>query len=108
MLIKDLKLAYQKKLKADWRKRSNGEESPLQKYDVGFLHDPQQRNGIPKNILGAYDFYYDNVESQDWGSVHTYKIKVYRKETYAVRVTTDGDDGCAEIYDERGKALCAA
>ncbi len=59
----------------------------------------------PDSVQSSYNFYYENVERADYGSVRLYKVVISKTLTYAVHVTTDGDDGWLEIYGEFGDSL---
>ena len=60
---------------------------------------------FPPSVHAAHDYYLNTVEKQDWGSVSLYKVPVGDQPIYAVRVTTDGDDGWLELYDAQGTEL---
>jgi hypothetical protein len=62
---------------------------------------------LPAEVRAAFDFYFHRVEQEDWGSVAVYRVQTDILETYAVRVTTDGDDGWLEVYDLQGNLLGA-
>ncbi len=62
---------------------------------------------LPKEVREAYDFYKKHVQDEDWGSVRASLVPAAGTKTYAVRVTTDGDDGFLEVYDEKGAFLAA-
>jgi hypothetical protein len=77
-------------------------------YQIAVWQDRQNRSGIPASALAAYDFYVANIEARDIGVVRTYRIPVAAQDTFAVRVTTDGDDGWLEVFDQDGTALGCA
>jgi hypothetical protein len=58
-------------------------------------------------VAAAHAHYKMHVQDQDWGSVRVYRVPTDGPVTYAVRVTTDGDDGYLEVYDEGGTLLVA-
>ncbi len=62
---------------------------------------------LPSSVRAAADFYLKRVEAEDWGSVGVYRVPTALMETYAVRVTTDGDDGWLEVFDLDGRFLGA-
>ncbi len=62
---------------------------------------------LPRPVREAAEYYYNRVEAEDWGSVRVYRVPTDHGETYAVRVTTDGDDGWIEVYDLQGHLLGA-
>ncbi|MGL5807072.1 MAG: hypothetical protein ACRC2R_06785 [Xenococcaceae cyanobacterium] len=65
-------------------------------------------NQLPNSFWESYSFYYTKVSMADFGSVCAFRLIIKEQNTIAVRVTTDGDDGWLEIYDDRGKNLGAA
>jgi hypothetical protein len=67
----------------------------------------EDRGRLPDGVRDAYDYYWKQFEEADLGSARVYRVPSVRKETYAVRVRTDGDDGYLEVYDEKGKFLAA-
>jgi hypothetical protein len=62
---------------------------------------------LPGEVRTAAEYYYDRVEAEDWGSVRVYRVPTDSMDTFAVRVTTDGDDGWLEVYDPQGHFLAA-
>ena len=62
---------------------------------------------LPEAVKQSAEFYFTHVESEDWGSVRVFRVPTPIVETYAVRVTTDGDDGWLEVYDRKGDFLGA-
>ena len=60
---------------------------------------------VPESVQSSYNFYYENVEKADYGSVTLYKVVISKTLSYAVHVSTDGDDGWLEIYGEFGDEL---
>jgi hypothetical protein len=60
---------------------------------------------LPKGVQEAFNFYFKNVETADWGSVGVYKLKVDGQQVYAVHTSTDGDDGYSELFNHAGKRL---
>jgi hypothetical protein len=63
---------------------------------------------LPTAVQDAYSYYQRQVEAKDWGSVYLYAVPILSAQTYAVRTTTDGDDGWLEIYAADGALLGAA
>ena len=82
------------------------EEEFLQSYMIHSLHLPENRTGIPESVLEANDFY--NQHCGNWGGAAVYELNVEGKPTYIVRVSTDGDDGWVEVFNEEGHLLGAA
>lgn len=72
------------------------------------LTNEEERSQIPKTVLDAYDYYFEEVEAADWGSVTASIEKIQDQDIYAVTVRTDGDDGWAELFDQEGQKLGAA
>jgi len=60
---------------------------------------------LPKQVQEAFNFYFNNVEQKDWGSVGVYKTHVDGHVVYAVHTSTDGDDGYTELFNFAGKRL---
>jgi hypothetical protein len=60
---------------------------------------------LPKPVQEAFNFYFNNVEEKDWGSVGVYKAHVDGHVVYAVHTSTDGDDGYTELFNFAGKRL---
>jgi hypothetical protein len=60
---------------------------------------------LPKGVQDAFNFYFKNVEQEDWGSVGVYKAQVDGQTVYAVHTSTDGDDGYTEVFNFAGKRL---
>jgi hypothetical protein len=67
----------------------------------------EDREQLPDAVREAYDFYWKHFEEADIGSARVYRVPAGKKEAFAVRVRTDGDDGYLEVYDEKGKFLAA-
>jgi hypothetical protein len=72
------------------------------------LTDEEERSRVPKSVLDAYDYYVEEVESADWGSVTATIEKIQSQDVFAVTVKTDGSDGWVELFDRDGKKLGAA
>jgi hypothetical protein len=66
-----------------------------------------QRDELPSEVRAAYDFYRRAFEEADIGFARVYRVRAGEKDTYAIRVRTDGDDGYLEVYDERSRFLAA-
>lgn len=62
---------------------------------------------VPQAVREAHGYYKRLIEDADWGSVRIYRVATETADTYAVRVTTDGDDGYLEVYGEDGTFLTA-
>ena len=61
-------------------------------------------DGLPAGVRDALAFYTRNVPAEWWGAPRLLRYD----EFYAVRVTTDGDDGWLEVYALDGSLLGAA
>ncbi|MGH8002821.1 MAG: lamin tail domain-containing protein [Brasilonema sp.] len=72
---------------------------------VKTLGENTEKAAVPESVQSSYNFYYENVERADYGSVRLYKVVISNTFTYAVHVSTDGDDGWLEIYGEFGDEL---
>ena len=71
------------------------------------LNRKKEWKALPEEVRGAAEYYFRRVEAEDWGWVEVYRASTDHGETYAVRVTTDGDDGWIEVYDLEGQLLGA-
>lgn len=56
-------------------------------------------------IQEAFDYYYREVEANDWGSVAIYLNFLYDRYVLVVLTTTDGEDGWVELYSEDGEEI---
>jgi hypothetical protein len=106
---------YQAQYQAYWEiayqaylKNEDLQRELLEEYEIVSWRETQNRPGIPASALVAYDFYFTNIEARDIGSVRTYRVPIAEQDTFAVRVTTDGDDGWLEVFDQHGSTLGAA
>lgn len=70
----------------------------------GYLGEQVEVNDLPTEVKQAYDFYKENVENADWGSVRVYQTSI-TVPVYTVYTSTDGDDGYLEIYSQPGGAI---
>ncbi|MFN8442394.1 MAG: hypothetical protein U0175_16585 [Caldilineaceae bacterium] len=73
-----------------------------------FRLDRSHLPALPVAVQAAHRFYFELVEAADWGNVYLYAVEIAGNHTYAVRVTTDGDDGWLEVFDAQGHLLGAA
>jgi len=64
-----------------------------------------ERDTVPEAVCEAYDYYHQHFAEADIGSPRIYAVAVEGELTYAVRTTTDGDDGYLEVFDEQGALL---
>jgi len=64
---------------------------------------------FPLPVEQAYNYYFENVQEADWGNANLYLLPkgaaISAQMVYVIRVTTDGDDGWVELYDEAGTEL---
>ncbi|MEC4813585.1 MAG: hypothetical protein SAK29_10000 [Scytonema sp. PMC 1069.18] len=81
------------------------EERFLDEYRISFQEYHKARDGLPKSVQEAYNYYFEGVERQDWGNVFLYQVPIENQQIYAVYVKTDGDDGWVELYDCQGIEL---
>jgi hypothetical protein len=87
-----------------------------EEYTRGFLEEHMLRwerwrenqLGLPSEVYDAHLFYIKHFTDEDIGSDRVFKVPIDDAEVFAVRTTTDGDDGYLELYDERGAWLAAA
>jgi hypothetical protein len=84
-----------------------GQSWPLAHCALPSLRQPEHRAGLPAALLEAHDFYVQQIAAQDLGSVHGVTLRVGEQMTFAIAVTTDGDDGWLEIYARDGTLLAA-
>jgi hypothetical protein len=68
----------------------------------------EQQQGLPEEVLQAFNFYDETVMQQDWGSVRIFQLEVAGQSIYVVDTVTDGDDGWLEAYSTQGDLLGAA
>ncbi|MDX2302176.1 MAG: hypothetical protein NW226_05215 [Microscillaceae bacterium] len=109
------RLFYEKELRNFWQARyedhKNNVESEVYFWEQ-YLIDRDQE--LPATIRESIDYYYQSVEEADWGVVRLYFVpestiaegeSEAKKGLYAVRVTTDGDDGWIELFDRQSNEL---
>ncbi len=76
-------------------------------FELSPTAEKQNVDDMPATVREAHGYYKRLIEDADWGSVHIYRVATETADTYAVRVTTDGDDGYLEVYGEDGMFLAA-
>ena len=86
----------------DARENSDDERTFVADLEIGTRLD---FNELPNNVRQAYNFYKQNVEDADFGSVAVYNIPIDNVPVYAVTVVTDGDDGYLEIYSQADEEI---
>jgi hypothetical protein len=96
---------YEARQYAAAQQGADAQERFLDEYTIPREAVEQEAATIPPTVRDAYAYYRGTVEAQDWGSVRLYRVPVGEQPVYAVRVTTDGDDGWLELYDEQGTEL---
>jgi hypothetical protein len=70
------------------------------------LHrDPELFENLPESVRTAYDYYYVHIAKCDLGCVRLCQVPYKNDVTYAIRVSTDGDDGWLEVYDQYGQVI---
>ena len=84
------------------------EKEFLQEYRLLWDNWRENEPGLPDEVYAAHLFYVKHFNDEDIGGDHVFKFAVNRKDVYAVRTTTDGDDTWVELYDGQGKFLAAA
>ena len=62
-------------------------------------------NQFSDNVQEAFRFYFENVELEDFGSVRVYRYSSGIVPIYVVAVSTDGDDGYIEIFNQAGEPI---
>ncbi len=77
----------------------------LHQHMVLSVREQAQPPGIPAAVLESYRFYHQQVEERDSGVVTLAHLPVANLDTFAVWVTTDGDDGWLELFDAQGQEL---
>jgi hypothetical protein len=92
-------------VKRDFEKRSFGTALGT---NMGL---PGVRDTVHESVLESYDFYYRNVEAQNWGSVKVWETASLWRGTVGwitvVEVSTDGDDGYLELFDADGRPIAS-
>jgi len=97
-----LKAHYLAQYKAYCQEKEEGD-----RYDLGRKNRVEEKaiaqlppvvQTLQQQALDQGDSYYANV----------YQLSVNQQLTYAVRVTTDGDDGWLFIFDQQGQMLASA
>lgn len=63
---------------------------------------------LPESVANAYSFYRRNIDERDVGSTRLFRLSMAGSLSYAVRTTTDGDDGWLEVFDGFGRPVGAA
>jgi hypothetical protein len=92
---------YEQELRAYWAEADRG---VLDQYRLESPSGDEQRRHLPRSVQKAYAFYKEQVQDEDWGNVYLLQVPVEGVgPTYAVRVTTDGDDGWLEVFDAQGR-----
>ena len=91
-----------------WRSGVEPAGSLAERLLPGSLVARSAAESAPATVQESLAFYVEHVERADWGSVYLYRVRVAARGIWAVHVSTDGDDGWLEIYDEGGRLLGAA
>jgi hypothetical protein len=102
-----LRKYYARRYRAYVRGKEKDDQSNELGRSAAFVPRKEHR-GLPGEVRTAHAFYWKHFEETDLGSARVWRFVVRKKTYYAVLVTTDGDDGFAEIYDETGALLGAA
>ena len=83
---------------------SNDQEDDNNFLEV-YKRSRQTLAATPSTVQAAHSYYYENVESADWGSVRLYFVPLGEHGFFVVRTTTDGDDGWIELFGQDGVEL---
>ena len=87
---------------------SDPDDFVLYHYAVMAVRETAEPPGIPPAVLESYRFYIQEVEDRDCGVVTLSQVPIDDQDTFAVFVTTDGDDGWLEVFDSTGAILGTA
>lgn len=72
---------------------------------------PGVRQTVHESVLESFDFYYHNVQAQDWGSVKVWETaSIWQSQVEwitVIEVSTDGDDGYLELFDNEGRPIAS-
>lgn len=77
------------------------DEGFLEKEAFDFYRHPEMLQELPETVVAAYNYY----SEYHIGHTRVCKIQCGEVATYAVCVSTDGDDGWLEIYNECGHQI---
>lgn len=106
--IERIRQLYEQVLLDHWETRYRAytrgyetDEEFLDGYELSDLQD------APRRVQQASEFYQLHVQQKDWGTVQVFALPTEDGDTYAVYVTTDGDDGWIEVYDTQGELVGA-
>lgn len=83
-------------------KEPDEDEELLGRYTLDLRRHPEMLENLPESIRGAYNYYDARIAKCGLGCVRVSLVPYSNDFTYAVRVSTDGDDGWLEIYDQHG------
>jgi len=81
------------------------DEELLGKCTLDFRRDPELLENLPESVRTAYDYYHIHISEGDLGCVRLCQVPYENDVTYAIRVSTDGDDGWLEVYDHCGQIV---
>ncbi len=70
-----------------------------------FRRNPELFESLPESVRTAYNYYREKIAKPDLGAVVVCKVAYENDVTYAIRVSTDGDDGWLEVYDFYGQEI---
>lgn len=102
-LYEELYRSHQQAAKEASLRGEDYEQYLLEEYDLRVFQHPEMLEPLPETIRIAYAPYAENLAY--WARL----CKVPYEETYtfAICVTTDGDDGYLEIYSKEGTSISA-
>ncbi|HEY9641378.1 MAG TPA: hypothetical protein V6C57_12905 [Coleofasciculaceae cyanobacterium] len=108
--IESLKQAYVQRLRTHYLEQY---QAYCQEQESGDRYDLGSENLIPEAAIGTLPQSVQSLWQAALDKGDSYYPKVYRlaiegQDTYAVRVTTDGDDGWLTIFDPQGRLLASA
>ncbi len=102
ILLEHVSDAYRRHLSGQDASRPflNGDRLQWERWRENQLH-------LPRSVFDSYTFYLAAIHDRDLGSVRVYRKRCHGRPVYALQVTTDGDSGWLELYDENGLLLGA-
>jgi hypothetical protein len=62
---------------------------------------------LPEPVRNAHNYYYENIAMPDRGWVGIGQLSYQDETTYAIHVTTVGNAGWLEVYDQQGQEVIA-
>lgn len=90
-----------KQYRAYIRNEESDEEVLLGRYLLDIHRNPELLQNLPESVKASYAYY----SGRDIGWLRVCQVEYENDVTYAVLLSTDGDDGWLEIYDQHGKEI---